>query len=67
MSTNALHTSVSEYLSSVEARFSPATYRLYQNVLEAIFLPWADSQGLTEPGEITDKQMDQFVIPVLFL
>jgi integrase len=37
-----------------------ATVALYRTILLDVFMPWADSVGLTDPAEITEDALDKF-------
>lgn len=50
-----------DYITHVRAGGkSPKTVELYQNHLLRIFLPWARSQGLTSPDQLTSRTIDRF-------
>jgi len=58
---------VEDYLASCRARgLSPKTIRdNYGYALKSMFLPWAATEGITEPGQITNRVLDRFTAHLL--
>lgn len=51
---------IADFLSEKRRKKSAATYEQYHFILERIFLPWAETAGLYEAADCTDKVMDRF-------
>ena len=51
---------IADFLSEKQRKKSRATADQYRFVLERVFLPWAQTAGLYEASDCTDKVMDKF-------
>ena len=63
----ALEGLVEDYLASCRARgLSPKTIRdNYGYALKSVFLPWAATEGITEPEHISGRVLDRFTAHLL--
>jgi integrase len=57
----ALERAKEDYLANVRAKGgSPRTESKYSDVLGRIFLPWAAEHNVTDPGQLTQRDLDRF-------
>ena len=52
---------VEEFLREKRRKKRPSTVEQYSFVLEKVWLPWCKTVGISQPGQCTDKRMDEFV------